>query len=97
MKSIIFLPEIASEIENSVIYYRKQQIGLENLFLNEIENALMKIQKNPERYPKINENIRKCLIKQFPFNIIYTIKPDKIIIIAVAHHKRRPDYWKTRA
>ena len=59
MKLIIFLPEIASEIENSVIYYRKQQIGLENLFLNEIENALMKIQKNPERYPKIDENISK--------------------------------------
>ena len=96
MYSIIFLPEIAPEIEHSVKHYRKHQIGLENIFFDEIENALNKIRENPERFPKIEENIRKYIIRRYPFNIIYTIKSDKIIIIAVAHQKRKPYYWKHR-
>jgi len=96
MKQIIFVPEIASELDQSLEYYKKQEIGLEKLFLDEIEKALKKIQKNPERYHLIEDNIRKYIIKQYPYKIIYTIKPETIIIIAIVHQKRKPDYWKGR-
>lgn len=96
MKSIIFLPDTIKEIEDSVFYYSNKENGLEKLFLDEIETAINKIKMNPERYPKIEQNIRKYIINKFPFNIIFAVYETKIVIVAIAHQKRNPYYWKFR-
>lgn len=95
MKSLIISQEVELEIEISAKYFKLQYDGLEILFLDEIENAFLKIQENPERYPIIEQRIRKFIIQRFPFNIFYEINKDGILILAVAHQKRKPDYWKS--
>ena len=96
MNSIIIPPEVFAEIEVSANFYRTQNPGLEILFLNEIEKALMKIQENPEMVPLIELNIRKFVVQKFPFTIFYEKYPQEILILAVGHHKRKPNYWENR-
>ena len=64
----------------------------------EIEKSLQLIEKNPERWPYYEENIHKYNTRRFPFSLYYVFEKDldKIIIIAVAHQKRKPGYWKQR-
>ncbi|MBY9006864.1 MAG: type II toxin-antitoxin system RelE/ParE family toxin [Candidatus Lokiarchaeota archaeon] len=82
----------------SAQYYNQQALGLGMDFLEEIEKSLQLIKENPERWPYYEENIHKYNIRRFPFSIFYVFekKLDKIIIIAVAHQKRKPNYWKQR-
>jgi hypothetical protein len=96
MKIFNILPEVEEEIEISALYYRDQESGLEQLFIHQVKAGFRKIKLNPERYPQIEPNIRKYLMLQFPFSIIYEVLPDEILIIALAHHRRKPYYWKNR-
>jgi hypothetical protein len=66
------------------------------VLLDEIEHALMKIRKNPEHFPQIKQNIRKYVIQKFPFNIFFEVFDEEILILAIGHQKRKPQYWKDR-
>jgi toxin ParE1/3/4 len=49
------------------------------------------------RYPIVEEDVRRCMTKKFPYAILYTIEPDdSILIVAVMHCSRKPGYWKER-
>mgnify|MGYP001586302467 CR=1 FL=1 len=54
------------------------------------------IKKNPEIHPIEYKRMRKHLIKRFPYKIIYLVKEEKIIVLAVLHGKRSPDLLKKR-
>jgi toxin ParE1/3/4 len=70
-------------------------LGLE--FLLEVKSAESKIQKHPDTWQNYEEGTKRFLLKKFPYAIIYLISEDRIQIIAVAHCKRKPGYWKSRA
>ncbi len=90
------LAEARAELDAAVQYYYDQEEGLEELFLFEIENSFKLIYDFPSRYSRVEGNIRKFIIRKFPFTIIYEIRSDEIVILAVAHQKRKPDYWRER-
>ena len=98
MRSITFLLEAEEEMNAYAQYYNQQASGLGLEFLLEIEKSLQLIEKNPERWPYYEENIHKYNTRRFPFSLYYVFEKDldKIIIIAVAHQKRKPGYWKQR-
>ena len=98
MRSITFLFEAEEEMNASAQYYNQQASGLGLEFLVEIEKSLQVIEKNPERWSHYEKNIHKYNTRRFPFSIYYAFEKDldKIIIIAVAHQKRKPGYWKKR-
>lgn len=98
MSSITFLLEAEEEMNASAKYYNRQASGLGLEFLGEIEKSLQLIEKNPERWSYVEKNIHKYNTRRFPFSIFYIFEKDldKIIIIAVAHQKRNPGYWKQR-
>jgi hypothetical protein len=96
MKELIILLEAIKDIDNSAFYYRTQEAGLETSFINEIESAISKIQENPERYSIYRKKYRKFVVMKFPFTIFFKIITNLIIVIAVSHHSRHPDYWKYR-
>jgi toxin ParE1/3/4 len=61
-----------------------------------IEIALVAIGENPQRWPLARRGTRKFILPNFPFSLIDRELPSKIQIVAIAHGKRRPDYWKDR-
>ncbi len=91
-----FHPEALIEFSESVIYYSEKSYKLGLVFYTEVENAIHKITKSPTLYRIIEEDVRRCLIKRFPYGILYTIEEDYILILAVMHFSRDPSYWKHR-
>jgi hypothetical protein len=65
-------------------------------FAREIHAAIHRIIQYLEAWSQISENTRRCLVSRFPFGIVYQIKMDVIVIIAVANLRRRPEYWQER-
>ena len=91
-----FLPEAEKELREAARYYENEAPGVGLAFLAELHKAASDILENPRSTAEIRSSIRKKLLHRFPFNILYSIENDIILIIAVAHQKRRPTYWRSR-
>jgi toxin ParE1/3/4 len=64
--------------------------------MREVERAVTRISEAPERYPVTRQGHRPFVLLEFPFDLVYQITELEIEIIAVAHHARRPGYWRAR-
>ena len=91
-----YTPEAVSELLSISRYYEEKQLGLGNDFNEKLDSSIARCRNNPEMGRLIGAQIRCLVMQKFPYNIIYKLTPDKIIIIAVAHQKRLPGYWENR-
>ena len=97
MKPIIIHDKAKQEFDHAISYYQeqKQELGLD--FLSEVEKALDKIAVNPSIGSPYNiKNLRYHIIRRFPYKIFYKEFEGFIWIVAIAHAKRKPNYWKKR-
>lgn len=82
---------------DNVNFYEGRLPGLGADYLAEFESAMTHICNTPEFYPTIGApDIHKAGLKRFPFHIIYRIGQSQIVVLAVAHQRRRPAYWMGR-
>ncbi|MFA3783780.1 type II toxin-antitoxin system RelE/ParE family toxin [Melioribacteraceae bacterium 4301-Me] len=93
---IEFLQPAYVEFQEAVDYYNMQNESLGNKFIVEVERTLSIIQKYPDAFPQYTKHSKKAVVIAFPYNIIYSIHKEKIIVIAVAHQHRKPNYWLKR-
>ena len=84
------------ELEGAIEWYEHQQEGLGKRFAIAFHSAVTVIRNFPSLNTELAKNIRRAIIKEFPYGIIYSVKSDFIEIIAVAHLHRRPMYWTGR-
>jgi toxin ParE1/3/4 len=91
-----FHPEALAEYEEAAHYYAEQQADLDLRFIASVEYAISLILEAPTRWRIIDEDVRRCLTRVFPYGILYTIEPDYILIVAIMHCSREPGYWKHR-
>ena len=91
-----FHPDARQEFRESAAYYESKRVNLGVAFTSEIESVLRHIVKAPERWPLIEEDVRRCLARRFPYGVLYTIEPDYILILAIMHCSRKPGYWRDR-
>ncbi len=92
----VFHPDALVEYEESARYYAGCQAGLETRFMAAVEHAIQQITSAPEQWRVFEDDVRRCLTHVFPYAILYTIEPDHILIVAVMHCHREPDYWRKR-
>ena len=83
----------ALEIEDGQEYYNLQQAKLGDSFKRDVQIAIDNIVASPKLYPPIDGGLRRCVLHRFPYNIFYAIDDDMIIILSVAHQRRKPYYW----
>ena len=93
---IEFLPVAKLELDDAVAYYDLELKGLGSRFKLEVKTSLKRIAVFPKAWTLIKPDIRRCIMHKFPYNILYAIEEDTILIIAVAHHHRNPEYWIDR-
>ena len=77
-------------------FYEKQAKGLGAAFISEVEESVDRMSDNPESGAPYTGNCRRILLRRFPFNVIYTVDDGGILIVAVAHQRRKPGYWSER-
>jgi toxin ParE1/3/4 len=84
------------EIEGGDNWYRQRSPQASADFVIEVFYAIESIREAPRRWPKHLHGTRRFVFDRFPFSIVYLDTAEFINIVAVAHSKRKPGYWKQR-
>ena len=77
-------------------YYEGIRVGLGHDLLLCIEEALSKIERNPLSYKKAYKNLRRIVVRRFPYRVFFFVVASKVIVTAVFHAQKDPASWKIR-
>lgn len=92
-----FHPAAEAEHLGSVAYYESKQAGLGTSYLAEFEKAMSDACEVPDRYPiEKQPDVRRIRLKRFPFSVLFRESLGTVQVLAVAHNRRRPEYWLGR-
>ena len=95
-KNLIIASPAEQDYAEALLWYVEKSQTAAERFEAAFERTLDAILAAPDRFPRCDERHRYCRMRQFPYRVIYRVKEDEIIVIAVAHAKRDPDYWARR-
>jgi plasmid stabilization system protein ParE len=96
MLPVDYLPEARRDFDESFDWYAERSVRAATRFLVAVETAISAIAADPMRFAVVDEVHRECPVARYPFRIVYRIVPDRIVVVAVVHAKRRPGYWRGR-
>ena len=91
---LILRQEAERDLVEAYKWYEEKVPGLGTDFLAVIERALESIQQNPARFPIIYRNVRRALMRRFPYGIFYFLEGENIIVLGVMHTARNPAKWR---
>lgn len=95
------LPEADGEGVEAIQWYEKRQPGLGDDFSAEWERAFEKIRASPQSFARVEDytgvhEIRRFHMRRFPYAVIFLCRADEVVILSIAHLRRRPLYWLER-
>ena len=96
MANVIICLDAEIEYTESLIWYSARSESAATAFDAEFNQAISEIESDPQRYPFCDERHQFYLMCRFPFRIIYRVTDDTILVVAVAHGSREPNYWTDR-
>ena len=91
-----FHQEALEEYSEATRWYAEHDLKLAFRFIDAVEEAVSRVVEKPFRWRVIEDDLRRCLTRVFPYAVLYSIEDDFILIVAVMHCSREPGYWKTR-
>ena len=92
----VFLDEARAEFDAAADWYDRQQPGLGIAFIARVQDVLDAISAMPRMHQVIFQDVRRAVVKKFPYTVIYQVEPDYVLVVAVFHGKRDPSIWQTR-
>ena len=89
----------SDEFREAVRWYEARRAGLGAEFFDAVAATLTLIEANPAIGQAISADgrTRRALVAKFPYQVVYRVRPSELVIVAIAHLKRRPGYWKARS
>jgi len=93
---IEFHPEAFQEYEATISFYEGRQAGLGTRFFATVDAALDSILESSDRWPFLEADVRRRLVRVFPYAVLYTVEPKAIVVVAIMHCHQAPGYWRSR-
>jgi len=90
-------PLADEELLEAARYYERAEQGLGLAFLDPIDRTVDEVVEHPKAVPLITRTARRKLLKRFPYAVIYSLPEGRVRVLAIAHLKRRPFYWRRRS
>ncbi len=89
------------ELKQDAAWYECRQAGLGERFLDSVRQAFQRIVDDPQSLPRdvtkrSHRDIRRCAVSGFSYQVIFEIRPDELVVLAITHGSRRPGYWSRR-
>jgi plasmid stabilization system protein ParE len=94
--SFRFHPEAETEFFAAIDWYEDRSRGLGADFAAETHAAIQRAATMPAAWPRIEGDIRRVLVRRFPYGVLYAPRNESVVILAVMHLRRHPDYWRER-
>ena len=95
-QSLYFHPKAISEASAAARWYQERSYATGKAFISELDRIIKKIIETPRIYSRYLRDTRRALFHRFPFGVVFRIVSEKIEVVAIAHGRRRPGYWKDR-
>lgn len=96
MSQIPFLPAAEEEFLEAVARYEAERPGLGAEFVAEVERAVRRIISFPQYGSPYLVETRRIVLRRFPYSVVYWPDPEDLLVVAVAHQRRKPGYWRSR-
>jgi plasmid stabilization system protein ParE len=93
---VVFRRAAKDELEEAAAWYEDRRRGLGDEFLNEIGEAIERAVTHPERHPLVLGDVRRTVLRRFPFAVYFRQRDQTLVILAVFHGRRNPLVWKRR-
>jgi len=90
-------PGAEEDYLHTLAWYRDRNVSTAVKFDGAFWQAIHAIEDAPDRWPVYFSHFRRYTLHQFPFSIVYRVETSRVFVLAVAHGRRRPGYWKDRA
>ena len=93
MKPVIVLQQAQEELRAAIAWHEEKEAGLGSRFLDSINEAFGRLREHPMAYPLTTSKKRRCLVRAFPYSILFEEKKTDIEVYAIMHHRRHPKSW----
>ncbi|MBV8076199.1 MAG: type II toxin-antitoxin system RelE/ParE family toxin [Planctomycetaceae bacterium] len=94
---VVLRRKAQAEFDEALDWYERQQAGLGVEFADHVQAVFDRISATPEMHAVVYRDVRKALVRQFPYSVFYRIRADRVVVLTVFHNKRNPNIWKSRA
>jgi toxin ParE2 len=94
--TVRFLAEAKAELANAITNYDVQLPGLGAELASEVRDGLARIEEYPKAWQFLSSRARCYRLSRFPYGLVYAEHQSEIVVLAVMHLHRKPDYWKAR-
>ena len=93
---LVLRAQAEAELLDARDWYDDQRTELGSIFATEVDRALRGILQAPLAYPRVQGEMRRALVRRFPYAIYFQAMPDEIVVLAVIHGRRHPRRWQSR-
>jgi plasmid stabilization system protein ParE len=93
---VVFRRPARAEFDEAHRWYEKQGRGLGEAFADRVHEALERIASMPAAHQVVYKDVRRAIIRGFPYSILYRVQPSRIQVVAVFHGRRDPMIWQSR-
>jgi toxin ParE1/3/4 len=94
--TVRFHPAARVELREARLWYEERSPLSAVAFAQEVDVAVSRIAETPMRYPVAEHGTRRVVLDRFPYNVFYRVGTEEIVVVAIAHQRRRPGYWRGR-
>jgi plasmid stabilization system protein ParE len=91
------LPVAEAEIKDVFLWYAERSAIAAEAFRAEVFETIELLSTNALMWPKGTDGTRQCLLHHFPYTVVYSIKNNIVTVLAIAHQRRQPGYWRERS
>jgi plasmid stabilization system protein ParE len=85
------------EFAEAVDFYNAERPGLGYELAEEVQRTLARISAYPKAWPLFSQRTRRCIVRRFPYGVLYQVRADCVLVVALLHMKRSPRTWRERA
>jgi plasmid stabilization system protein ParE len=96
VESVSFTAEASDDVTSAYAWYEEREIGLGEEFLRSIAASIALVCRQPALYPVALDNLRRAILRRFPYEIFYAVEDNVLAVYAVFHCSQDPERWKSR-
>lgn len=94
MAELVLLATAKADFDAAFDWYAARSESAARRFTEEVAGAIERASSEPDRFGRLDTGHRQARVKRFPYRIIFQVDGERLTVVAIAHHSRRPEYWR---